>query len=175
MKIHYKKVHTKIFACRLCPKTFQNVTEVKHHLTLEHRGMSQDQLKQGSDAVQTKKQLSDYINNEITGINLDCPECFEIFPTVDKLEKHRIKNHDMGLTIEAHNKLKKIIESDEKEGHQCEICKNIFLGLIVCMMDGESVVACMNCYESHYGPNALIRLTIGTPNEMIKKMKIPIV
>lgn len=176
MKIHYKENHSKIFGCLLCPKTFQNVDEIKHHLTLEHRGMSQEHLSRGTAAQQTKKQLGDMLDkNGNATPNFDCPECFEIFPTVDKLDDHRKKIHNMTLTDEARDKLKKILESHEKKAPQCEVCRRRFLGLVVCKMNGKPVGSCMNCYENHYGPNALARLTIGTPDEMIKKMKIPII
>lgn len=172
MKKHHRDNHFIIYTCGLCPKTFQNEDEVKHHLYLEHRGMSSAHLNRGAAALQTKKQLGDYLNN---GINLDCSECFEIFPTVDKLEEHRIKNHNKELTNEAKDKLKKLVELDGKEAPQCEICTKRFLGLVVCKIDGKAVGACINCYADHFGENALARLTIGTPDEMIKKMKSPLV
>lgn len=33
---------------------------------------------------------------------------------------------------------------------------------------------CFNCYEDYFGANALARLTIGTNEDMIKKMRVPI-
>lgn len=175
MKKHYQDNHSKLFRCLLCPKTFQNVDEVKHHLTLEHRGMSQKLLNCGAAALQTKKQLGDYVKADGTGSSFDCPDCFEMFPDTEKLDNHRKKIHNLQLTEEAKQKLKEITDTTKDDAPKCEICKNKFLGLIICKMDGKPVGACMNCYENHYGPNALARLTIGTPDEMIEKMKIPLI
>ncbi len=175
MRIHYKEVHIKKFRCLLCHKTFQNKDEVKHHLILEHRGMSQEHLNRGAAALQTKKQLGEYIKADGSGASYDCPECFEMFPDAEKLDDHRKINHNSQLTDEAKQKLKEITNTNQDEAPKCDLCTKRFLGLVVCKINGEAVGACMNCYENHYGPNALARLTIGTPDAMIKKMKTPIV
>lgn len=173
MKAHYKDKHSKDYNCKLCPKSFQNLEDTLHHIILEHRGITKEQLKRGVAAEQTKKQLGDSILNGEAGVNYDCPECFEFFPSIDKLEEHRIKNHNSQLTNPAKEKLKELFELSQSKDPQCEICKKRYLGLVVCKMESKSVGACMNCYENYYGPNALHQITIGTPNELLKKMRIP--
>lgn len=175
MKKHYQDNHSTTFQCLLCPKKFQNKDEVKHHLTLEHRGMSNELLSMGTAALQTKKQLGDYIKEDGTGAGYDCPDCFEMFSNVEKLDDHRKINHNLQLTDEAKQKLKEITDTSKNEAPKCDVCTKRFLGLIVCKMNGNPTGACMNCYANHYGPNALARLTIGTPDEIIKKMKTPLI
>ncbi len=158
----------------MCPKTFQNLDEAIHHLNLDHVGMSEEHLSMGTTAHLTKKQLGDYVKIDGVGACYECPDCFEIFSDPDKLDKHRKKNHHLQLTDDAKQKLKELTELSQNECPICEICKNKFLGLILCKINGKPTGACMNCYENHYGVNALTRLTIGTPDAMIKKMKTPL-
>lgn len=175
MKDHYTKTHLKNYDCPLCPKSFQISKEREHHLNLEHRGMSSFTLDCGSRAVETKKQLGEYINKDGEGGSLECCECFEMFSSIDRLNDHRKINHNMQLTDEAKAKLEKISKSSYQTAPNCEVCKKIFLAIIVCKINNKMVGVCLNCYENHYGPNALTHLTIGTPNEIIKKMKVPLV
>ena len=136
--------------------------------------MSQEQLNLGAVALLTKKQLGDYVKKDGTGACCDCPDCFEMFSDAEKLNDHRQITHNLQLTDEATQKLKEITDKSQDEAPKCDVCTKPFLGLIVCKMNGKPTGACMNCYENHYGPNALARLTIGTPDEMIKKMKTPL-
>jgi len=155
MKKHYKEKHSVIFVCGLCPKKFQNEDEVKHHLYLEHRGMSKEQLNRGAAALLTKKQLGDYVKEDGSGASYDCPDCFEMFPDAEKLNDHRKITHNLQLTDEAIQKLKEITDTSQVEAPKCDVCTKPFLGLIVCKMNGKPTGACMNCYENHYGPNRM--------------------
>jgi len=174
MKTHYKEKHSQKFKCRLCPKSFQILEDALHHLMLEHRGMTKEHLSRGVAAEQTKKQLGDFFLSGEAGVNYDCPECFEFFSDIDKLEEHRKKTHNTSLTKDAKKKLKELYDTDLHNPPQCEICNKKYLGLVVCKMNDIPVGACLNCYANYYGPNALTRLTIGTPDVMIQKMKTPI-
>ena len=53
----------------------------------------------------------------------------------------------------------------------CEKCNRKFLGLVVTRMNNKVQNVCFNCYEDYYGSNALLRLTIGTPDKMVEKFK----
>jgi len=123
-----------------------------------------------------KKQLGEYIgeNAKEGGTSLECPQCFEIFSVLDKLEEHRKASHKLQFTDGARKKLKELSTCDEENPPQCERCTRFFYGLVICKMDGDPKSVCLNCYENHFGVNALRRLTIGTPDDMLDTMRKPI-
>jgi len=157
--------------CLLCPKLFDYFEELMHHMTQEHVGMDSKSLEHATAARETKKQLGDYIEKESPGIGYECPECFELFSELDRLDAHRKKIHHMQFREDAAKKLK---EFDENTSPTCEKCHLKFLGLIIARIDGKAKSVCFNCYEKHYGLNMLQRLLIGTPEFMITKMRTPL-
>jgi len=158
------------YCCLLCPKEYIVLEELLHHMNLEHIGISSESLEESSKAREIKKQLGDYVgeNAKENGTSLECPECFEIFSELDKLEDHRKATHKMQFTEDAKKKLKELSTCDEENPPQCERC------LVVCKMDGNPQNVCFSCYENHFGVNALRRLTIGTPDDMLDTMRKPI-
>jgi len=56
----------------------------------------------------------------------------------------------------------------------CERCNRKFVGVIFTKINEKVTNVCFNCYENYFGKNALRRLTIGTSDDMIKKMREPI-
>lgn len=159
--------------CFLCPKKFENVDEWAHHLSLEHKGLSKEQLSKAVEAHATKQQLGNYIDENAEGASFECPECFDIFPSIEKINEHRKKIHHLQFTDAAEDKLRKIHKQKENNP-QCEVCTKLYCGLIVCVINAKTVASCFNCYAEHYGENALMQLTIGTPDQMIKKMRTPL-
>ncbi len=56
----------------------------------------------------------------------------------------------------------------------CQRCNQKFLGVIFTRIDNKVQNVCLNCYEEYFGKNALSRLTIGTNEDTIQKMRVPI-
>lgn len=161
--------------CLFCPKNFDYFQELLHHMKLDHSHIPSKILENATLARETKKQLGEYIAEGAKGIAFDCPECFEIFTDYEKLNIHRKKLHHMQFTDEAKKKLDNLPIFDENNPPQCERCAHLFLGLVICVIDGETVSVCLTCYEKHYGVNALRQITIGTPENILKKMREPLV
>jgi DNA-directed RNA polymerase subunit RPC12/RpoP len=161
------------YPCLFCIKKFEEFEELMHHMNLEHVGIDKKRLQYATQARETKKQLGDYVGKGPEGVSYECPECFEIFPDIEKVNEHRKAIHQQQFTKEAEKKLRELPSFDEKNPPQCEKCKRLFFGLVVCKMDGKAMSVCFSCYENHYGINALRRLTIGTPDYIIEKMRKP--
>lgn len=164
--------------CFECTKEFEELEELLHHLNLEHQGMSSDTLKEATAAHQTKKQLGDYMGpndgpNE-RRMGFECPHCYEMFSNLEKLSDHAKVVHQVQLAPDFLEKLQNMPKLDKDNPPICEKCHQKFLGLVTTKMDGIVIQVCFTCYENHYGANALLRLTIGTPDSMIEKMKKPL-
>lgn len=164
----------KQFDCLLCPNKYNTLADLLHHMQLEHIGIDAKLLQEGTQARETKKQLGEYVGPDSKGVNFECPECFEIFSDFEKLNDHRKQTHKMQFTDAAQKKLKELPNFDENNPPKCEKCNLFFCGLIVCQIEGKAQNVCFSCYENYYGANALRGLTIGTPDEMIAKMRKPI-
>ncbi len=176
MLSHMKKEHPieqtiMDYNCIFCPKEFDLLEDMLHHMELDHVGISSQSLDSATKARETKKQLGEYVGEGAKGVNFECPHCFEIFPSSDKVNEHRKTIHQMQFTKDAQKKLNELPAFDEKTPPECEKCKGLFCGLVICKMNGRTQSVCLNCYENYYGVNALRRLTIGTPDDILKKMK----
>ena len=146
-----------------------------HHIILEHKGIDNSLLENATKARETKKQLGNYIDPDQKGSTVECQLCFEMFPNIDLLNEHGKKEHNTQLNPEFIDKMRNTIESAKgKEQPICWKCNRIFLGVVFAKIDNEIRNICFNCYADYYGENALTRLTIGTPDEMIKKMRKPL-
>ena len=132
--------------CLICPKKFEKIEELIHHLKLEHKGISSELLKLATDAHQTKKQLGNYVEADNTGIGFECPHCYEMFSDLERLSDHGKKMHNVQFDPEFLKKLQNMPQPDKDNPPICDKC----------------------------GANALLRLTIGTPDDMIEKMKKPL-
>lgn len=160
--------------CLLCDKTYDYFEDLLHHMELEHRPISSKTLDIATKARETLKQIGNPLENSSKLSANVCPDCFEIFPTVELIDQHRKKDHDVCLTSDAKKKLIALNKQVEKSPPKCEICNLQYQGLIVCRMKGKTVQSCFNCYEEYYDKNALQRLTLGQPDEMIKQMRTPV-
>lgn len=156
--------------CAYCEKSFAVKDELMYHVTLEHKGMSAETLQHATDSLVTKKQLG-YSGFDLIKKGVECPDCYNWFPSPEILQSHRKKIHNTMMTPEAVLKMKEI---EDIETPTCEKCNRKYLTLIICRMEGKPIGSCLNCYEKHYGQNALTKITIGTPDDMIAKMRKPI-
>lgn len=163
-----------VFECFFCDKEYNKIEEFEHHLNLDHQGMSSETLDNATTARETKKQLGDYVGTEAKGNAFECPLCFEMFTDLEKLKEHGFTQHQKIFEADFLEKLQSMPEFDENTPPVCEICNRKFLGLVISKFDGVVKKVCFNCYGDHYGENALTRLTIGTPDDVIKKMKDPL-
>ncbi len=163
-----------LFECLLCPNKYNTPVDLWHHMQLEHKGIERKLLQEATHARETKKQLGEYVGPDAKGVNFECPECFELFSDLDKLNDHRKQAHKMQFTDAAEKKLKEFPHFDENNPPQCEKCNLFFCGLVVCSIEGKAWNVCFNCYANYYGENALRQLTIGTPDEMIVIMRKPL-
>jgi len=126
-------------------------------------------------ARNTKKQLGDYVGVNQKGAAIECNFCFEIFSSLERLNEHGKKQHNHELNPEFIDKMKNTIDkSQDKEQPICERCTRKFLGVVFTKIDNKIQNICFNCYEDYFGKNALTRLTIGTTDEMIAKLRKPI-
>jgi len=160
--------------CLFCPKLFDTFEDLMHHLELDHVGMDSELLKEATAARETKKQLGDYVNIEKEGVGIECPTCFELFNGIEKLNEHGKKEHDKELNPKFIEKLYEMIQNTSKEPPVCTMCNEKFLGLITTKINNVVQNVCFNCYEEYFGTNALTRITIGTPDSMIMKLRIPL-
>ena len=126
-------------------------------------------------ARETKKQLGDYISIDNKNVGTECPSCFEIFPNIEKLNEHAKKEHDRVIRPEFVAKMKKMIKNiDDEKPPICEMCGRKFIGVIFTKINNKVMNVCFNCYEDYFGANTLARATMGTPDDMIKKMREPL-
>jgi len=160
--------------CFFCPKLFENTEDLFHHMELDHIGMDSKLLQEATLARDTKKQLGDYINDKDNGAGLECSRCFEMFSSIDKLNEHGKREHNHQLDPKFIEQLQSMIKSTTNTPPICARCNLKFLGLITTKIDKIVQHVCFNCYEKYFGTNALTRITIGTPDEMIIKLKKPL-
>ena len=165
---------SKKLSCLICPKLFDNFEDLLHHLELDHSGMNAKVLDEATAARNTKKQLGNYVDINKKGVGVECPHCFELFSSVDNLVKHSKKEHDKELDLEFLKKLKDLISNNPDAPPICNRCHNRYLGLITTKINKEVQNVCFNCYEKYFGTNALTKITIGTPNDIIKRMRTPL-
>ena len=174
---HFEKIHLsqiKDIPCMMCEKSFKVFDDLIHHLELEHKGIDSDLLESGTEARETKKQLGDYIDATKKGVGMECPECFEMFPDVEKINEHTIKEHNKVIDPKFMVQMQKTINNASKTSPICQRCNNKFLGVVFTRIDNQILNVCLNCYEEYFGKNALTRLTIGTNEDILQKMRIPL-
>lgn len=160
--------------CLFCPKLFDTTEDLMHHLELDHVGMDPKLLQDATAARDTKKQLGNYVDIKKKGVGIECPTCFETINGIEKLIDHGKKQHAKEFDPKFIEKLHEMIKSKYDEPPICTKCNEKFLGLITTKINNLVQNVCFNCYEEYFGTNALTRITIGTPNAMILKMRIPI-
>ena len=159
--------------CMFCDMTLANFDDMLHHLLLNHKGITSEMLSHATLARETKKQLGDYVDAD--GSSVECNFCFEMFSSLEKLNEHGIKEHGHKLNPEFIDKMKSTIEgAADKEQPICERCNRKFLGVIFTKIDNKVQNVCFNCYGDYFGKNALARLTIGTNDDMIAKLREPL-
>ncbi len=174
---HFEKIHLsklKDLPCLMCEKSFKVFDDLIHHLELEHQSIHSDLLENGTLARETKKQLGNYVDLTKKGVGMECPDCFEIFPDVEKINEHTKKEHNRELDPKFIELMQKTIENTSESSPICQICNRKFLGVVFTRIDNKIQNVCLNCYEEYFGKNALTRLTIGTTEDIIQKMRIPL-
>lgn len=164
----------KKLSCLICPKLFDNFEDLLHHLELDHSGMNAKVLDEATAARETKKQLGNYLDATKKGVGIECPQCFEIFNGVDNLLAHAKKLHDKELDPEFLKKLKDLISNNPDAPPICNRCDTRYLGLITTKINKVVQNICFNCYEKYFGTNALTKVTIGTPDDIITRMRTPL-
>jgi len=162
--------------CMFCEKSFANFEDILHHVQLEHMGIDSPLLEKATIARQIKKELGDYLDVGKPGIGYECPECFEQFSNIDRLVIHAKKEHKRELNPEFLEQIKKVSETSSNGKVQpiCQRCNKTFLGVVFTKIDNKVLNVCLNCYEDYFGANALTRLTVGTNDDMIAKMRKPL-
>ncbi len=169
-----RKQMPKKLPCLFCDNLFENFEDLMHHLELDHVGMDSKVLDEATTARETKKQLGNYVDINKNGVGVECPHCFEIFSGLDNLIKHAKKEHNKELDSQFLKKLKELIVNNPNAPPICNICNTRYLGLITTKINNEVQNICFNCYEKYFGTNALTKITIGTPDDIIKRMRIPL-
>lgn len=164
----------KKYECLFCYNSYEDFDDLMHHMSVEHVGIASHLLEKATDARETKKELGDYLkaNNKIAGF--ECPHCFEIFSNLDKLQNHGQNIHGLDFNPKFLKKLETLRNIDENNQPICEKCNRRFYGLVTTRIKNEIKNICFSCYENYFGKNALRRLTIGTPEEALEKMRRPI-
>ena len=164
-----------VIPCLFCDKNLDNFDDLMLHIKLEHQGMDSEFLANATLARETKKQLGNYIDEAKKGASLECQFCFEMFSGLDKLNEHGKKEHSHELNPEFIDKMKDTIDKSQGEEQPiCERCHQTFLGVIFTRINNKIQNVCFNCYEEYFGANALLRLTIGTNDDMIAKLRKPV-
>ena len=176
---HFEKVHLsqlESIPCMFCEKYFPNFEDILHHVILEHQAIDSALLEKATRARDIKNQLGETVDPDAEGIGYECTWCFEQFPSIDKLIIHGKKEHDRELKTEFIEKIKKIRDASDNGKVQpiCQRCNKTFLAVVFTLIDNKVQNVCFNCYEDYFGANALARLTIGTNNDVLKKMREPI-
>lgn len=161
-----------ILPCIFCEKKFPNFEDLLHHIMLDHEGIDKSHLQNATLARLTKKQLGDYLDVKKKEVGIECPECFETFSDIDKLVDHAKTEHDREIRPEFLIKMRKKMENTDHP--VCELCNRKFVGVVFTKINEKIMNVCFNCYEDYFGINALRRLTIGTNEDMIKKMRKPL-
>lgn len=161
--------------CLFCEKLLANFEDLLHHVILEHKGMSKTLLQNATLARETKKQLGDYVDLNKKTVGMECPECFEMFSDINKMTAHALVEHDRIIRPEFLARMRKKIENvDGDDPPVCERCRRKFVGVVFTKINDKVTNVCFNCYEDYFGANALARVTIGTNEDMIKKMRKPL-
>lgn len=175
---HFEKIHLsqlESIPCMFCDKNFPNFEDILHHVILEHKGLEKSSVEFATAARETKKQLGNYVDVDQKGTALECNFCFKMFSSLEKLNEHGIKEHDRELNPEVIDKIKDTIDgTQDKEQPICEMCNRKFLGVIFTKINNKVMNVCFNCYEDYFGANTLARVTMGTNENMIKKMREPV-
>ena len=164
----------KSYGCFFCSNKFTVFEDLMHHVKLQHVGISSQLLDESTKSRETKKQLGDYIDQTTSGMGFECCHCYQMFSSLDKLSEHGRNVHQVEFNPTFFEKLEELKKLDKSHPPICEKCHREFLGLVITRMDNAVKNVCFNCYENYYGKNALLRLTIGTPDEMLKKLKKPV-
>jgi len=175
--IHFEKEHLsklKNIPCLMCEKKFKVFDDLMHHIELEHQGIHSEILERGTLARETKKQLGNYVDDTKKGIGMECPECFELFPDVQKINEHTKKEHQRELDPRFIKQMQKTIKDISDSPPICQRCNRKFVGVVFTRIDNKVLNVCLNCYEKYFGENALARLMIGTNEDIIEKMKKPL-
>jgi hypothetical protein len=165
----------KQFECLFCPKHLDTFEDLLHHVELDHVGMDAKVLHEATSARETKKQLGNYLDIKKKGVGLECPVCFEMLNSIEKLVKHADDIHNKELDPKFIETLQKMIQENPDTPPICQRCNTHYFGLITTKINNLVQNVCFNCYEKYFGTNALNRITIGTPDSMIKKMRTPII
>ncbi len=161
--------------CLFYDMKLANFDDMLHHLLLNHKGITSEMLSHATLARETKKQLGDYVNADKEGASVECNFCFEMFSSIEKLNEHGIKEHSQMINPEFIDKMKSTLNGAQgKEQPICERCNRKFLGVIFTKIDNKVQNVCFNCYGNYFGKNALARLTIGTNDDMIAKLRKPL-
>jgi len=162
--------------CMFCEKNFANFDDILHHVQLEHQAIDSALLEKATMARDIKKQIGDNIDPNNEGIGFECAGCFDQFSSIDKLITHSKKEHDRELKPEFIEKMKKMRDASENGKVQpiCQRCNKTFLAVVFTLIDDKVQNVCFNCYEDYFGTNALARLTIGTNEDTIAKMRKPL-
>jgi len=161
--------------CLFCNKELANFDDILHHIELDHKGINSEILSHATLARATKKQLGNYVDEAKKGATVECNFCFEMFSSLEKLNEHGIKEHNHELNPEFIDKMRDTIDgAEDNEQPICERCNRKFLGVVFTRIDDKIQNVCFNCYEDYFGANALVRLTIGTNDDMIAKLRKPI-
>ena len=174
---HFEKIHLseiKNIPCLICEKSFKVFDDLMHHMELEHKGIDSDLLENGTEARETKKHLGNYIDETKKGVGMECPECFEMFSSVERINEHTIKEHNKVIDPKFMTQMQKTINNASKTSPICQRCNRKFLGVVFTRIDNQILNVCLNCYEEYFGKNALTRLTIGTNEDILQKMRIPL-
>ena len=160
--------------CLFCDNSYENFDDLMHHMEVEHVGIASHLLEKATNARETKKQLGIYLEKNNNKAGFECPHCFEIFSSLDRLQEHGQKIHNLDFNPKFLKKLESLKNFDENTRPFCESCKRRFYGLVTTRIKDEIKNVCFNCYEDFFGDNALRRLTIGTPDEAIDRMRKPL-
>ena len=162
--------------CMFCEKEFPNFEDILHHVQLEHQAIDSALLEKATTARDIKKQLGENIDPNAEGIGFECPGCFEQFSGIEKLIDHSKKEHARELKPEFIEKMKKMRDGSQNGKVQpiCQRCNKKFLAVVFTLIDNKVQNVCFNCYEDYFGANALARLTIGTNEDTLKKMRTPL-